>query len=299
MLGTKELIGKVVARWWAVGWLLRALPWLLLGGSALWWLPRRWASWQYRRPIRVFGVSMLASVAAFALKPFVGVVLITNMPAAGGAELTIVSTGILPLRLTATGGAHIDLVDGQVGALTATGPATPGGYHLTAGLHLNLWWWISLVALWLRPLLLALLLPPAPPPLPPAAPGGPADPPHPTHGNDDRTGPAILDPAAAPAAVRPDPWPLHNGLGEGIGTQGNADSAPRADQSGSGQPAAAALTPRRCNRWYGRRWRRPSAAVTVAVLLAVACATVPPTSSALTARVSNSTDTAATAPYFT
>ena len=159
-LQSKDLIGKVVARWWGIGWLLRALPFLLVGGLLLWFATRRWALPAHRPAIRVFGSSILVAICAVLLKPFVNFAVVTTVPGDRQATLTLVSTGLFPIRVTATGGAHVDLVDGGIAQLVATGDPGPRGYQFTSAVHFSLLWWIALALIWLAPLLLALLMTP-------------------------------------------------------------------------------------------------------------------------------------------
>ncbi|GAA1994775.1 hypothetical protein GCM10009818_00140 [Nakamurella flavida] len=178
ILHTDDLIGRVVARWWGVGWLLKALPVLVIGGLLLWVLPRRWALPDRRAAIRILGASILVSGCAAILKPFVNFLVMVTVPAQDGTELTLVSTGLLPIRISATGGDHLDLVDGGIGALTASGEPGANGYELTSAVHLTLAWWVALIFIWSVPLLVALVLsresrrPEAPDDDPP---GGPVD----------------------------------------------------------------------------------------------------------------------------
>lgn len=273
-LHTRDIIGKVVARWWAVGWLIRALPILLIGGLLLWAATRRWANQDWRSPLRVFGGSLLFAVAAYVLRPFVGFLVLAKMPTVTGTDMTLVSTGILPIRLTATGGSHLDLVDGQLGMISVTGGGGPHGYSLTSSLHLNLWWWLVLLGIWLTPLLPALLTrrPRLSSPTEP-----PTDPRH-DDGHPHFTGEPGGETAAIPAAS------AHTNF-----------SAPAT--------AAAVSKPtprwRRATRWARRRPGPARTLLLVAAAALIAAVVAPSTAAALTARITNTSNTAASANYFT
>ena len=156
-LTDRDLVGVVVATWPGVGWLLRAVPLLAIGGTVLWlgstlWLPVVW-----RPAVRLFGAAALFSLVALLLKPFVQVVLLSTQSRAGGTRTSIVSTGLLPIRVSVPGGQHVDLADGQVGVLTARAGTPGGGAALTSTLHMPAGWWAVTVLFWCTPLLWAVL----------------------------------------------------------------------------------------------------------------------------------------------
>jgi hypothetical protein len=181
----------------------------------------------------------------------------------------LMSTGILPIRLNATGGAHLDLVDGQLGTVGTAGPPGPHGYALTSTLHLDLWWWITVILIWFTPLLAALLTGP-PAPAAPQPPG--ADHPDDEHPTGDHPGPG---PESSGRQTLDEP---------AVPTGHDARRPPRSAAGGSGR------APRR------RPWLLLLGAV-AAVLIAAALA--PSTAAAFTAKISNTADTVGTAPYFT
>ena len=154
-----DVLGRVTARWWGVGWVVRALPLLILGAT-LGWLTTRFVrrpSW--RSSVRVLGCALLASYAITTLHPLVGITQIAAVTEAGATRVSLVSTGILPIQVhTSTpGGPLLDLRSGQTGVLEVhTGDA--GRLDLTPGLHMPLSWWVAVIALWLTPLLYTLIV---------------------------------------------------------------------------------------------------------------------------------------------
>ena len=271
-----DLIGKVVARWWGIGWLLRALPFLLVGGLVLWFATRRWVSAQWRAPIRVFGGSLLIAIAGWLLRPFVNMVQFASVQTAHGVDLTLVSTGLLPIRVTGTGGDHVDLIDGQIGAVAASGTPGPHGYQFTSAVHMSWGWWIVVGLIWLVPLLIGLLLGPR------AA--GSTDLPPP---GDDGSGSATAD-ADKAADV--------DAILEMVGGRTSTAIVVRPRGAHRARPERRS---RRAHPATGaRRVPRTVAAVLTIGLTALA-GLIPSTESAFAAKVLNSTNTAASNPYFT
>ena len=154
---SSDLVGRVVAIGWGLGWLVKALPLLVTGGLLVWWATRLWAPALWRVPLRVLGFSVLLSTATFVLKPFVGVVSMGSSIDAAGTHVAVVATGLLPVRVAAATGGSVDLVDGQVGILTTTLPPDSKGAVLTTGLHMPVWLWAVMVVLWLLPLVYGLI----------------------------------------------------------------------------------------------------------------------------------------------
>ncbi|MTD15733.1 signal peptidase I [Nakamurella sp. YIM 132087] len=157
-LHTADLVGLVVGNVWGVGWFVRALPVLLVGGIVLRFATARWAGPRTRSPIRVMGSSLLFAVAAYLYEPFVRVVGIENYQDADGMHLSVVSTGLIPVRVSADTGGHVDLIDGRVGTVVTDPAEGIDTVHLTATVHLSWGWWALLVLLWLTPLWWALLV---------------------------------------------------------------------------------------------------------------------------------------------
>lgn len=169
-IGDSDLIGKVVHRWWGIGWVLRGLPLLLLclGITALLAAGTR-ARW--RSAVRVVGAAASASVVAWVLHPWVGLVRLSADPAPGGVAVRAISTGILPTKAQAVlGGTHVRLVNGQVGTVMVTAVDRNGVYRVTGSPSLSLWWWVAVVLICAAPLLWCLTVGLAP--LPSSEPDG-------------------------------------------------------------------------------------------------------------------------------
>lgn len=99
-----DIVGRVAARWWNVGWLVDALPLLIFGGIAWWVLTAVLASSRSRAPLRVLGAAVLAAAAIYLVNPLFGATQLSFVPLGEpGAEATYVGTGMMPVRLEADG----------------------------------------------------------------------------------------------------------------------------------------------------------------------------------------------------
>jgi signal peptidase I len=140
-----NIIGKVTMRWWAMGWLVRAAPILIIGGLGLWILIRRIRSRDWHLPVAIVGTALMLSLSVFILRPLVGAQRIALVPAEVGVSATYVSTGLLPLRLQAVGGGHVHLSTGQLGTVVNNHADTHGRYPITLRPDVPWWWWAVLV----------------------------------------------------------------------------------------------------------------------------------------------------------
>ena len=152
-----DLVGKASFIGPGLGWLVKALPLLVSGALLLWWVTRLWVPRRWGLPLRVLGFSGLIAAATTVLKPFVGVVTLGTTTDAAGTHVTLVSTGLLPIRAEAATGGFLDLVDGQVGVLTTQVPQGEKGTVITSGVHMPIWLWVVMVAFWLSPMLYGLV----------------------------------------------------------------------------------------------------------------------------------------------
>ena len=148
-----DLIGKAGTVLPGVGWLARALPIIAVGLVLVFLLTRLVRSRQRRAALRIVGVTLVVSVAAYILRPFTGVEVLQTYVAGGKAGATVVSTGLLPIRVTAEHGNHVDLLTGQVGQLSIPGYLTDGYYRLSSALHLDAAGWIAFLLVCCIPLI--------------------------------------------------------------------------------------------------------------------------------------------------
>lgn len=238
----RDLVGVVVAILPGLGWLVRGTQ-LLVVGTVLVYVVSRLLPWRWGLPLRVLGFSLVVTTAVSILRPFVGAILLGTTADGADTHVTVVSTGLLPIRATAATGGQVDLVDGQVGLITTQLPPEAKGAVVTTGVHMPFWMWVVMTAIWLIPMFYGLLMAWRRP---------------------------VEDP---PGPTRPVPWRP-------------------ADQPTDELPAVGA-------RWALTRFDPLIAVATGAVVALVCSSLVPPTSAAFTAQVVNTTNTAASAPFFT
>jgi signal peptidase I len=152
-LGASDLVGSPIAVLPGLGWLIRGLPFLLGGALLLHFLSSRFTSGASRHLVRLLGFSIIVSSI------LAGFVVMATSSVAGGVRASIVSTGLLPIRLSAPGAAGIDLVDGQMGRIYApTLGDNAGHYSVSSALNLPLWGWIIFGIVCALPLIWALLI---------------------------------------------------------------------------------------------------------------------------------------------
>ncbi|MCM6762655.1 signal peptidase I [Rathayibacter sp. ZW T2_19] len=150
--GQEQLIGVVTTSLPGVGWLAKALPLLLAGAVLVQLLTRLLPSPTHRAAMRILGLSLVASITVFLLRPFVGLVVLEATVSNGVTDAVLVSTGLLPIRVSAEGAAPADLVSGEVGRLKV--PANDQDwYSVSSALHLPVWGWIVFALLCALPLI--------------------------------------------------------------------------------------------------------------------------------------------------
>jgi len=144
----EDVVGKVVWRWPGIGWLVLAAPVLLLGGAVVGLVCRSVRHRDLRLSVAVVGSALVVAVTLVVYRPLTRADQVSFVPVPGGARATYVSTGLLPLRLTAAGGGSVVLRDGQVGSVVARGTADPGHrrYAVTLRPAVPWTWSIPLVA---------------------------------------------------------------------------------------------------------------------------------------------------------
>lgn len=99
----QHLVGQVTGRWWAFGWLIKALPLLLLGGMVLWMLTGSPALRRARKPLRMIGAAALVTGAFYLYAPLFKATQTSLVPFGSGARVTYVGTGLMPVKLEAAG----------------------------------------------------------------------------------------------------------------------------------------------------------------------------------------------------
>ena len=155
-LTKQDLIGRAVALIPGVGFLLRAVPMLIAGNAVVWLITRTSRVPAQRAALRNIGFHLVAALPSFVLHPFVQILVLQTQAAGSHIRAAVVSTGLLPVRVSASSGQHLDLIDGQVGTLSL--PTTAGGYHLTANLDLTTPELLLLIAICLIPMVVTFVV---------------------------------------------------------------------------------------------------------------------------------------------
>jgi signal peptidase I len=150
-LQASNVIGRVAMRWWDIGWLVRAAPLLIGGGLILGLLVTRFTTARWKPPAVIAGSAVVVALAIYIYRPLVRAALISFAPESRGGRATYVSTGLLPTRLSAPHGGHVDLIDGRVGSILSTHANRHGRFQVTFGPHLPWWWWAVLVGVCFLP----------------------------------------------------------------------------------------------------------------------------------------------------
>jgi hypothetical protein len=164
-LHADDVVGEVRMMWWGAGWLVVAGPMLIIGGlivAAVRAMLRR--SW--RLPATILLGSLAVTIAITWYRPFINAQQLAFAQSAhgGGADATYVGTGLLPIRLQAENGPHVDLSDGEVGSVHVTSADAGGSLRIDLKPAIPMWWWIALVGICFVPALYSLIigLPPRP-----------------------------------------------------------------------------------------------------------------------------------------
>ena len=150
-----DLTGRVVARWWGVGWILKALPLLAVIVALVLLGTARFAADEWRKPLRLFLVPLAFSVCGLIYRPWVGLMLIDQTATEGGGVGRVISTGILPVKAFALNAGHdvtVHLIAGQVGQLPLVGGDQKGRVFVDGAIDLYGWWWVAIIVVCLLPI---------------------------------------------------------------------------------------------------------------------------------------------------
>jgi hypothetical protein len=116
-LHRSDVTGEVISHLQGVGWLVRALPALIIGTILVIALCHWCVSKTNRLPAGVVMMSLVIALTLIWFKPLVRQDLLSLQSTNGRAEATIVNTGLLPLRAHADGAGSVVLEPGQKGTL--------------------------------------------------------------------------------------------------------------------------------------------------------------------------------------
>ncbi len=150
-----QIVGSVAFYGKDLGFLLEALPWLVLSWAIVYGLtllPRLERGWRWH--FRLIGWSLATSLVGLWFRPWVNMEMINYVEQVGGVDMHLVNTGIFPVSVLGK-----VLSSGQDAVVTQTVADAAGRYSVTPQLALNTWYFIVLLAICLTPLLASLVIP--------------------------------------------------------------------------------------------------------------------------------------------
>jgi len=154
LLRQSNLVGEVAATVPDAGFLIEAIPLLLLGAFGI-LLGTSGLRRRSRTPIRIGAGSVLIAALLIYFRPLEHMVLLRQFVSNDRGYASVVPTGVLPTRIHAVGGGFVNLVPGQVGSLRIAHVRESGAFRITSAVHLSGWWWLILAA-WAVPVVLGL-----------------------------------------------------------------------------------------------------------------------------------------------
>ncbi|HWU32999.1 MAG TPA: hypothetical protein VN108_08995 [Marmoricola sp.] len=169
-LTSADVIGEVKMNWWGAGWLVIAAPVLIIGAFIVLGI-RLVVSHEWKLPVTVLLGSLVITVALVWYRPLINADQLAFAPDQhGGAVATYVGTGLLPIRLTAHGGAtgastrgssigaSVVMRDGEVGSVRVTNPDTFHQLRVDLKPAIPGWFWVLIVLICFLPALYSLIV---------------------------------------------------------------------------------------------------------------------------------------------
>ena len=114
-----DVVGRVVSIWRGVGWLMRMMPVLMIGTVAA-VLATRTMPDEMRSPVRAVAFAGVLCAAILIYRPLVRTQVVMQVPERHGIATTVVSTGLLPIRLSAPDSHPVELGVGEIGTIRTT-----------------------------------------------------------------------------------------------------------------------------------------------------------------------------------
>jgi signal peptidase I len=259
-----QVVGRAVLLAPGFGWLWQGLPWLTLGGILVYAvsLLRRFDH-TWRWVLRISGWTLVFCLVAFWLHPWVSLTQLTYVASdGGGVDMHVVNTGLFPLDVLG----H-RLTSGQDATVHVTQQNADGYYTLTPNLGFHWWEQVGIFLLCLIPMGLSFLIR--------------TDPVEPARAIvEEPDGP---DESEQPTEDEPEPGEQPTG-DEALATELLGEHP---DRNGPDETEP-----------HQRRHLILIVALVLALIISVAVVTFATTSSALTAKVTNSANTAGTRMFF-
>ncbi|NNN13716.1 MAG: S26 family signal peptidase [Acidimicrobiaceae bacterium] len=146
----RDVVGVVKMDLSYVGWLLRSIPYLIVGAvlaTGLYLTLKR----HHRHLSVVVGITVAVSLYVYVFHPLVDATVMTSVTKGGVTRTALVNWGILAAKFSVNGGVAKVIQPGTVGAVTGAA-LSHGSTFVHAMACLPPWQWVILVALWLWPM---------------------------------------------------------------------------------------------------------------------------------------------------
>ena len=160
VLRAHDIVGRAALIAPGAGWLVEMLPLLALGCGLAWWLAGRIASREWRLAARHLGVAVTVLATLDAFRPLVRVITLGYSTSAGHAHVWLVSEGLLPVSVRASGGARMLLHYGQSGVLRVAPDLPHHAFRVAERVTPPAWVWALVLLAAYAPLLWRALHPP-------------------------------------------------------------------------------------------------------------------------------------------
>jgi signal peptidase I len=151
------IVGRAAALLPGLGTVLRLAPWIAIGMVLVWFATWPIRSARARSSARLVGASVVVTGTLLVLRPVAGYTMLTTAPTPRGLLATVVSTGLLPVRVSPSGGRSVELEPGEVARVLL--PADPTGHvQLGSVLCLDAVGWCCFAVLCALPLIGVLVV---------------------------------------------------------------------------------------------------------------------------------------------
>jgi len=156
-LGSENLIGAEFFHVQSLGFLIRVLPFLIVGGIALTLIVNRFIEGRYKFPTLILGSSFLLSIGAYFSRPFFNSQLIAQTVVDGKSDTTFVSTGVFGVQGTAVKGTSDFSRPGELATVHSAYPDKEGLFNVVFSPYLQLSDWIVIIICVLLPTVLCTI----------------------------------------------------------------------------------------------------------------------------------------------
>jgi signal peptidase I len=154
---SSDVVGTELIHVKHLGFLLRVLPFLLVGGFAGYLVTRRYVKQLYKFPVRVAIGSLLVSISVYFSRPFFNAILISQtVDKDKKGFIGFVNTGIFGLEGTAVKGSSAPSFPGQLATVSSYYHDKKGYYEVTFAPNLHAYDWVILITAILLPAVLCI-----------------------------------------------------------------------------------------------------------------------------------------------